>query len=74
MIREWMGFSGRIVLGGGVETPGYVVRVPFCVVKNSGCGLVGVHLGENTKERCDWWVLGEVRILAITGLFLFSER
>lgn len=26
MIREWMGFSGRIVLGGGVETPGYVVR------------------------------------------------
>lgn len=27
MIREWMGFSGRIVLGGGVETPGYVVQI-----------------------------------------------
>jgi hypothetical protein len=36
-------------------------------VKISGCGFVGVHLGENTKEPCDWWVLGEMRILANTA-------
>jgi hypothetical protein len=47
-----------------------VLSVSLCalrVVKNSGCGFVRVHLRENTKEPCDWWVLGEVRILAMAG-------
>ena len=30
-------------------------------------GFVGVHLEGNTEERCDWWVLGETRILAIAA-------
>jgi hypothetical protein len=37
------------------------------VVKDIGGGFVGVHLGKNTKEGCDWWVLGEMRIMAITN-------
>ena len=39
-------------------------------------GFVGVRLEENTKERCDWWVLGEMRILAIAAqhMCLFAGR
>lgn len=36
-------------------------------MKDIASGFVGMHLGENTKEGCDWWVLGEMRILAITN-------
>lgn len=37
--------------------------------KNAGCGFVegSACRRENTKECCDWWAVGEVRILAITS-------